>query len=119
MAEIHSNRVKESQLDTIIEQDVIFTGDMKFKDPLMIKGTFSGNLTSDSDLFIEKDAKVVADIIAGRIEIRGEVKGDISATESVFLYSSAKVTGDIVAPKIKMEQGCFFSGQCKMEVTNG
>lgn len=114
MAEIHSERVKEKDLDTVMGEDIEFNGSMSFTDPLMIKGSFSGDIEASGVLYIEKNAKVEANISAGSLHVRGEVIGDISATETVQLFSSAKVTGDIVAPKIKMENGCFFSGKCHM-----
>lgn len=114
MAEIHSNKVKEWELDTVMGEDINFKGTLKFDDPLMIKGQFSGDIDSNGVLYIEKKAKVEANIKALKIEVRGEVIGDITAEESVLLFSSAKVTGDITAPKVKMENGCFFSGQCRM-----
>ncbi len=114
MAEIHSERVKEKDLDTVMGDDIQFNGSLSFTDPLMIKGDFSGDIDATGVLYIEKDARVEANISAGSLHIRGEVIGDINATKTVQLFSSAKVTGDIIAPKIKMENGCFFSGKCHM-----
>lgn len=114
MAEIHSERVKEKDLDTVMGDDIKFSGSLSFSDPLMIKGDFSGDIDASGVLYIESEAKVEANITAGSIHIRGEVIGDISAKETVQLFSTARVTGDIVAPKIKMENGCFFSGKCRM-----
>lgn len=114
MAEIHSERVKEKDLDTVMGDDIQFNGSLSFSDPLMIKGKFSGDIKASGVLYIEKSAHVEADISAGSLHIRGEVIGDITADDCVQLFSSAKVTGDIVAPKIKMENGCFFSGKCHM-----
>lgn len=114
MAEIHSEKVKENEIDTVMGEDIEFTGSLGFSDPLMIKGKFHGIIESTGILYIEGDAQVEADISAAVVRIRGEVIGDIKATESVQLFSSARVTGDIEAPKVKMENGCFFSGKCHM-----
>ncbi len=114
MAEIHSARVKEHEIDTVMGEDIDFSGSLSFSDPLMIKGKFSGDVKASGVLYIEADAYVNANISAGSVLIRGEVIGDIEANESVLLFSTAKVTGDIVAPRVKMENGCFFSGKCHM-----
>ncbi len=114
MAEIHSERVKERDLDTVMGEDIDFYGSLTFSDPLMIKGKFSGDIQASGVLYIEVNAHVEANISATSVQIRGEVVGDIRATESVLLYSTAKVEGDIIAPKVKMENGCFFSGKCHM-----
>lgn len=114
MAEIHSERVKEHEIDTVMGEDIDFTGSLGFSDPLMIKGKFTGEIESTGELYIERNAHVEANISAARVQVRGEVIGDIKATETIQLFSTAKVTGDLEAPKVKMENGCFFSGQCHM-----
>jgi len=114
MAEIHSERVKERELDTVMGEDIDFKGSLIFSDPLMIKGKFTGDIQSTGVLYVEKKAFVDANISASCVQVRGEVVGDIKATKSVQLFSTAKVTGDIVSPKVKMENGCFFSGKCHM-----
>ncbi|MGL1894454.1 MAG: polymer-forming cytoskeletal protein [Spirochaetaceae bacterium] len=114
MAEIHSQRVRERELDTVMGLDIDFAGSLSFSDPLMIKGKLKGDINATGVLYIEATATVQANISAASVQIRGEVIGDINATKSVQLFSSAKVTGDIVAPKVKMENGCFFSGKCQM-----
>lgn len=114
MAEIHSDRVKEKDIDTIMGEDLDFSGSLSFSDPLMIKGKFSGDIKSTGILFIEANAVVEADISALDVQIRGEVIGNVEANDSVQLFSSARVIGDITAPKVKMENGCYFSGKCHM-----
>lgn len=115
MAEIHSARVKERDIDTVMGEDIDFTGSLTFTDPLMIKGKFSGDIKATGILYIEAKSQVKANIVADSVHIRGEVIGDIEANESVKLFATAKVTGDITAPKVKMENGCFFSGKCHMK----
>lgn len=114
MAEIHSQRVKERDIDTVMGEDIEFSGELSFSDPLMIKGKFSGDITATGILYVESNAQVKANISATSVQVRGEVIGDIKALDSVQLFSSAKVTGDITAPKVKMENGCFFTGKCHM-----
>lgn len=114
MAEIHSERVKERDIDTVMGDDIDFKGSLSFSDPLMIKGKFNGDIKATGVLYVEVDAYVEANISAASVHVRGEILGNIEATESVQLFSTAKVNGDIIAPKVKMENGCFFTGKCHM-----
>lgn len=114
MAEIHAGRIKESEIDTVMGEDIEFTGSISFSDPFMIKGKVKGDIDATGDLFIGEKAYVEADIKAGSLYVRGNIKGNITANETVQLFSTAHVEGDIVAPKVKMENGCFFSGKCLM-----
>ena len=114
MAEIHSKRIDEKKLDTVLAEDISFEGDVSFSKPLMIKGLFSGSINAIGDLYIDKDAVVDAEIKASSVVVRGKVKGNITADSKVELQGSAEVVGDITAPRIVMEPGCLFDGISKM-----
>lgn len=114
MTEVQITAVDEDQLDTVLAMDVEFAGEMIFTKPLMIKGRMSGIVRSDSDLYIDENAVVEADIVAKLVSVKGSVKGNISAREKVELFASASVDGDVTAPQITMETGCRFNGACRM-----
>ena len=114
MAEIHSKRIDEKKLDTVLAEDISFEGDVSFSKPLMIKGIFSGSINATGDLYIDKDAVVNAEIKALSVVVRGKVKGNITADSKVELQGTAEVVGDITAPRIVMEPGCLFDGISRM-----
>lgn len=105
----------ESDYDTVLENDIEFTGDIYFEKPLMIKGKVSGKLESSSDLSIEESAIVNANIFVDRVIIKGKVVGNVTAKTSVNVYASGQLTGDITSPEVVLEPGCFFSGICTMQ----
>lgn len=105
---------EEEDFDTVLASDIVFSGEIRFAKPFMIKGTVSGSIEATSDLVIDTGAKVVADIVADRILIRGNVDGNISGKKLVFVTSTGSVTGDITAAEVALEPGCSFSGKCTM-----
>jgi cytoskeletal protein CcmA (bactofilin family) len=115
MTEVQITSIDEDQLDTVLALDVEFAGEMIFAKPLMIKGRVSGIVRSESDLYIDENAVVEADITAKVVSVKGSVVGNISAREKVELFACASVDGDVVAPQITMETGCRFNGACRME----
>lgn len=114
MAEIHSRRIDERKIDTVLAEDISFEGDVAFSKPLMIKGLFSGSINATGDLFIDKNAVVDAEIKASSVIVRGKVRGNITADSKVELQGTAEVVGDITAPRIVMEPGCLFDGISRM-----
>lgn len=118
MTDVQLSNIDEDTLDTILASDVDFSGTMIFKEPLMIRGNVSGKIISDSDLHIDNNAKVEADISAKNVTIKGVVKGNINATGRVELFVSCRVDGDISAAEVRMEPGCRFNGICTMTGTN-
>ncbi|MFW5747798.1 MAG: bactofilin family protein, partial [bacterium] len=64
MSEITIQSIDESEIDTILAEDIDFDGTLSFSDPLMVKGKFVGEIKASGDLYIGKDAVVEAQIEA-------------------------------------------------------
>ena len=80
----------------------------------MIRGKVNGKISSTSDIVIDSNAVVNADIEAERVLIRGKVKGNVIGNKLIFITSSGAVDGDITTGKVVLEPGCVFSGKCTM-----
>lgn len=105
----------EEDFDTVIANDISFSGTVKFKKPLMIKGSVSGTIEATSELLIDTQAVVNADITATKVLVKGTVNGNIIAEHIIHVTQTGSVTGDIKSEQIVLENGSFFSGKCVME----
>ncbi len=106
--------IEEEAFDTVLEHGIKFTGNIKFAKPFMIKGSVSGSINATSDLVIDIDAEVNADIAAPRVLIKGKVNGNIISSELIFITATGTLIGDITTPKIVLEPGSSFTGKCTM-----
>jgi cytoskeletal protein CcmA (bactofilin family) len=104
----------EDDFDTILASDITFSGNIRFAKPFMIKGKVNGNIEATSDLLVDSDAEINADIVADRILIRGKVKGNVKGYKLVYVAGSGSVEGDISSAQVVLEPGSHFSGQCTM-----
>ena len=114
MSELSIQSVEESEIDTILAEDIDFTGKLTFSEPLMIKGKFTGEIESSSDLYIGEHAVVHAEIDSNIVSLKGKIKGNIRVREKVELFSTTEVEGDISTSKMIMEGGCKLNGLCTM-----
>ncbi len=105
---------EEEDFDTVLASDITFKGNISFDKPFYIKGRVSGRIKSASDLLIDTDAVIDADIVSDRVYIRGKVTGDIDAAQLIYISSTGSVKGDISARKVVLESGATFSGKCTM-----
>jgi len=115
MSEIQIKAVDESDIDTVLADDIEFDGTMSFNRSLMIKGKFKGDIKAAGDLFIDDKANVEATIEANVVSIKGKVTGNVTAFTRVELFAAAGLDGDITAPDVVMESGCRFNGICQMQ----
>ena len=105
---------EDDDFDTILERDISFKGRIRFKKPFMIRGSVSGSIAATSDLVVDTDAQVSAEIAAVRVVVRGRVEGDITADKIVIVTSTGFVNGDITSHQVVLEPGSHFSGRCSM-----
>ncbi|NLM00096.1 MAG: polymer-forming cytoskeletal protein [Treponema sp.] len=106
--------LEEDDFDTVLADDIEFIGTVQFAKPFMIKGTVRGTIDATSDLVIDSNALVSANITANRVLVKGRVEGDITAQNLVFVTKKGIVHGDITAAQVVLEPGSVFTGRCIM-----
>ena len=106
--------MEDDAFDTIVENDISFNGSIKMQKPFLIRGKITGKIETQSDLVIDTNAVVEADIKADRVLIRGKVKGNVVGNKLIFITSSGSLDGDITTGKVVLEPGCIFTGKCTM-----
>jgi cytoskeletal protein CcmA (bactofilin family) len=114
MRDVRINQVDENEIDTILAEDIDFSGVLTFKKPLMIKGSFKGEIKASSDLYIGEKAIVKAKIEANRVSNKGRIEGDVVAHSRVEFFAGATMEGDLLTPDMVMESGCKYNGKCAM-----
>ena len=106
--------MEDDAFDTIVEDDISFNGSIKMQKPFLIRGKITGKIETQSDLVIDTNAVVEADIKADRVLIRGKVKGNVHGEKLIFVTASGSLDGDITTQKVVLEPGSDFSGKCTM-----
>jgi len=100
---------------TTLGKETSFSGTLKFKDSLRIKGKFEGEIDSLGRLIIDGDAVVNARRIrASSVIVGGVVRGDIEAVDRLEMLPSAKVYGNVRTSKLRIADGVVFEGKCEM-----
>jgi cytoskeletal protein CcmA (bactofilin family) len=114
MREVRIPPIDENEIDTILAEDIDFSGVLSFEKPLMIKGAFQGEIKSSSDLYVGDKAVVKAKIEANTVSNRGQIEGDVTAHKRVEFFATAAMKGDLSTPELVMESGCQYNGKCTM-----
>jgi cytoskeletal protein CcmA (bactofilin family) len=115
MTDVHNDVLEDEDFDTILSEDIDFTGTLSFEKPFLIRGRLSGAIESQGLLVVDEGAVVDARINASKVVIRGSVTGDVTAKEKVEVSVTGRLKGDIITPEVCMETGCVFNGRCTME----
>jgi cytoskeletal protein CcmA (bactofilin family) len=109
--------LEEDDFDTILSEDIEFSGSLSFEKPFLIRGRVTGEIKASSLLVVDEGAVVEADIAAPKVVICGSVKGNINASDKVEISLTGRLVGNIATSEISMEAGCLFNGRCTMTET--
>ena len=104
----------EEDYDTVLAPDIQFSGKIECKKPFMIKGVFSGNISSESAVSIEENAVVKANLKVDSLVIKGSLEGDVAADSVIRIFPTGKLLGNVISPEVVLDSGCYFTGNCKM-----
>jgi cytoskeletal protein CcmA (bactofilin family) len=114
MAKVRKEEVT-LHIATTLGKETSFSGTLRFKDSLRIKGKFEGEIDSMGKLFIDDDAVVNAHRIrASSVVVGGVVHGDIEAADRLEMLPSAKVYGNVRTSRLRIADGVIFEGKCEM-----
>jgi cytoskeletal protein CcmA (bactofilin family) len=114
MADLRVRTIDETEIPTVLGDDIEFEGTVEFTEPLLVKGTLSGEVRSASELFIAPQAYLKANVAASRISVKGQVTGDLVASERIELFAGATIQGNITTPDLIVQSGGVLQGSCTM-----
>ncbi len=106
--------IKESDIDTVLGEDVIFEGDIHMESPIIVKGKVRGTIHSTTEVYISKGALVNANVTASHVSVHGTLEGNIRAEERIELFKSAKLNSEIETADLVIQSGSQFNGSCTM-----
>jgi len=106
---------KTNRIDTLIGQQTVVCGDVKFTGGLHVEGTIRGNVESENDgqsmLQLSEHGRIEGEVKVPFLILNGEVKGDVHSGEHVELLSRARVTGNVYYNLIEMAIGAEVNGK--------
>jgi len=103
-----------SQAETVVGPSVKIQGDLNSEGNIRIEGQVTGKVNTSQSVFVNKDAHIMADLLAGNAVIGGEVKGNLKVSGHLILQATAKISGDISCAVLRVEDGAQFTGKCSM-----
>ena len=105
---------EHAELNAFLGQGCTYSGKLTFEGAVRIDGRFSGEITSKGTLIIGEHAEIKATINVAEAIISGKVKGDVRASKRLELRAPARLMGNVSSPSLKIQEGVFFEGQCRM-----
>lgn len=108
-------KFNKGDIETIVGPSVSLKGNLKSEGNIRLKGKVSGEVKTKSDVFVDEEAEIKANIFAKNVRVAGSIVGDIIASGEVEIKETGKVTGNITSGALIIKMGALFIGKSTME----
>ena len=105
------SHIKETNL--IIEGTKLI-GDIVTDTNIHIEGEIHGNISCKGKVTIGSSGRVKGNLNCLTCEILGKIDGELKVEDLLTLKESSRIHGNIETLKLKIDEGSFFEGTCKM-----
>lgn len=102
-----------SEVGSYVNGSTFFKGLIKSSRSVGIDGKFEGEIQSDADVVIGRDAEVRGNIKAETVIISGRVIGNVTCS-MLEIQPTARVIGNLTPGQLLVAIGAVFRGQCFM-----
>lgn len=113
---------KVTQVDTLVGQHTVVTGDLNFTGGCHIDGSVVGNVLSDdidtSVLTISDRGSIEGEVKVPFLILNGTVIGDVYVHQHIELAANARVEGNVYYNLLEMAMGAEVNGQLIHQLTN-
>ena len=109
-------------ITTLIDKDIVISGDTSYTGGIRIDGKMIGNLKvhgeEDSLLIMGHGSKITGDVDVEKAIINGEINGNIKCHDYLELNTNAIVNGSIEYDIIEIHEGSKINGNLKFIKNN-
>ena len=106
--------VDNSNIETIIGEHAVFTGELNFEGAVRIDGHFEGNIRSRNGgtLIVSEVAEITGEVDVPNLVLHGTVNGNVRASENLKMTATGKLIGDVEYKVISLSEGASINGRC-------
>ena len=104
----------EQNMSLVAPGDV-FEGTLTTTNGVRVQGTVRGTIESKSNIQVDGDALVEADLSAENVTIAGTYKGNLNCNGRLEITASGRASGKLETGRILLHEGGFFEGTLHMK----
>ncbi|HSH43134.1 MAG TPA: polymer-forming cytoskeletal protein [Arenicellales bacterium] len=105
---------QSGRIDTLVGQDTVMTGDLRFSGGLHVDGSIVGNVISEGEneavLMLSERGRIQGEVRVPNVVLNGQVEGDVHAGGRIELGQQARVTGNVYYHLLEMAMGAEVNG---------
>lgn len=111
---IFKKQKDNSELNAFLGVGTEYRGKLDFTGTVRIDGRFEGEISTDGDLVLGREAIITGTVKVGRLTSCGRIEGDVIVKERTLLEKTSVILGTLSTPSLVVEQGAIVEGGINM-----
>jgi cytoskeletal protein CcmA (bactofilin family) len=103
-----------NELNAFLGVGTEYRGKLEFVGTVRIDGRFEGEISTDGDLILGREARIIGTVRVGRLTSNGYIEGDVSVDERATLEKTSYLKGSLTAPQLVVQEGAVIEGGIMM-----
>lgn len=100
---------------SVVASGDVFEGKLTTTNGVRVQGTMRGTVESKSNIHVESDALVEADISAENVTIAGTYTGKLNCNGRLEITETGRASGELETGRILLHEGGYFEGTLHMK----
>ncbi len=100
---------------SVVASGDVFEGKLTTTNGVRVQGTMRGTVESKSNIHVEADALVEADISAENVTIAGTYQGKLNCNGRLEITETGRASGELETGRILLHEGGYFEGTLHMK----
>ena len=99
----------------VVGREIVFSGEIKSCDCLVVEGTVKANIADCDDIQIAEGGLFAGQASVKHAEIRGRFEGELAVSDRLFLRSTGRINAKVRYHQIEIECGGQISGEIEAQ----
>jgi cytoskeletal protein CcmA (bactofilin family) len=99
----------------VVGREIVFTGEIKSCDCLVVEGTVKANVAACKDIQIAEGGLFTGSASVEIAEIRGRFEGELNVSQRLSVRSGGKISAKVRYHQVEVECGGEISGDIQAE----
>ncbi len=105
-----SSSENTNELNAFLGVGTEYRGKLDFVGTVRIDGRFEGEITTDGDLILGREASIIGSVRVGRLTSNGRIEGEVSVKEHATLEKTSFLKGSLSTPQLVVQEGAVIEG---------
>ena len=104
--------LEENEFPTLLDTDVVFSGDIETQDDSLVKGTITESKVKAALLVVSKEGEISGTLNINHVSLLGQCSGNIHIYDTLTILEGGHISGKLRINTLVVHAGGIMNCEC-------